>query len=238
MRNIVDQIAIQQMIDNEIEESLTIEYKAAKSLGRKDSEKLEIMKDVSAMANSAGGRIYYGVAEYDEPEKKHLPEKIDPIDRTQFSREWLEQVNNTIRPKINDLIIKSVSIDMGPNHVVYVVDIPQSRTAHQAKDYRYYKRHNFMSVPMEDYEIRDVMGRNKYPNVILDFVINNENFLEISAQNYGEIYAKYVRCLINIPTILLSEYEKFLSSPQRVIINDIEYCQIYADNSRPDTFFF
>jgi hypothetical protein len=31
--------------------------------------------------------------------------------------------------------------------------------AHQARDYRYYKRHNFNALPMEDYEVRDVMNR-------------------------------------------------------------------------------
>ena len=42
------------------------------------------------------------------------------------------------------------------NIVIYVVDIPQSNIAHQAFDKRYYKRFNFISTPMEDYEIRDI----------------------------------------------------------------------------------
>jgi hypothetical protein len=47
----------------------------------------------------------------------------------------------------------------GPNDVAYVVEIPQSETAHPALDNRYYKRFNFESVPMADHEIRDVMHR-------------------------------------------------------------------------------
>ena len=166
-----DQAAIQSYIDSGIEESLTIEYKAAGALGTKPSEKKEIAKDVSAMANSAGGIIIYGVWEHQEEEKKHLPEKLDPIDRTQFSKEWLEQViAYNIRPRIEDLIIHPISVDTLPTDVVYVVDIPQSTTAHQVTaDYRYYKRHNFESCPMEDYEIRDVMNRATTPDVDVEF---------------------------------------------------------------------
>jgi hypothetical protein len=35
-----------------------------------------------------------------------------------------------------------------------------SRAPHQANDYRYYKRFNFESTPMEDYEVRDLMRRS------------------------------------------------------------------------------
>jgi len=42
------------------------------------------------MANSAGGIIIYGIKEYDEADKRHLPEKIDPIQQNVFSKEWLE----------------------------------------------------------------------------------------------------------------------------------------------------
>lgn len=100
----MDQTTIKELVDNEVEENLSLEYKAAHALGKTDSKKKEITKDVSAMANSAGGTIYYGVKEYTEPDKKHLPEKLDPVDRTEINREWLEQVINTIRPKINNLI--------------------------------------------------------------------------------------------------------------------------------------
>jgi hypothetical protein len=166
-----DQAAIQSYIDDGIEESLTIEYKAAGALGKSPGKRKEIAKDVSAMANSAGGIIIYGVSEYQEQERKHLPEKLDPIDRPQFSKEWLEHViAHNVRPRIEGLIIHPVSVDTVPTDVIYVVDIPQSTTAHQVTaDYRYYKRHNFESVPMENYEIRDVMNRATTPDVDVEF---------------------------------------------------------------------
>jgi hypothetical protein len=162
---------LQKYIDDEIEESLTLDYKAAASLGKTDGKKKEITKDVSAMANSAGGILIYGMAEHQDKSRKHLPEKLDPVDRAQFSKDWLEHVISNILPKIDGLIIYPVSLSSGPNDVAYVVVIPQSNTAHQATDKRYYKRFNFESVPMDDYEIRDVMGRGQFPKIELDFEI-------------------------------------------------------------------
>lgn len=49
----------------------------------------------------------------------------------------------------------------------------QRVTAHQARDLRYYRRYNFESVPMADYEIRDVMNRWKHPTLKFEFQILN-----------------------------------------------------------------
>jgi hypothetical protein len=158
--------SIQQYIDNEVEESTTLEYKAADALAKSPGKKKEIAKDVSAMANTAGGIIIYGVSEH-----QNLPEDITPIDRTQFSREWLDQViTHNIRPLIEGFTIHPVDIE--PGYVVYVVEIPQSTTAHQVtagEDYRYYERLNFTTTRMEDYRIRDVMNRAKLPEAEVQF---------------------------------------------------------------------
>jgi len=51
-------------------------------------------------------------------------------------------------------------IDMQTGNFGYVISVPKSQTGpHQAPDGKYYKRFNFQSVPMHDYEIRDVMRR-------------------------------------------------------------------------------
>ncbi len=112
-----NEAALQQYIDDEIEESLTLEYKAADALEKTDGKKKEITKDVSAMANSAGGVIIYGIAEYTNPDKRHLPEKISPIKRKDFSKETLEQVINNIHPRINDLVIYPVNLSSDPDHI-------------------------------------------------------------------------------------------------------------------------
>jgi hypothetical protein len=187
-----DEAALQQHIDAEIEESLTLDYKAAGSIDKAEGKKKEITKDVSAMANSAGGTIIYGIGEYSDPNKKHLPEKITPIDRTQFPKEWLEQVINNIQPRIHNFVIYPVNLASGGNDVAYVVEIPQGNTAHQALDFRYYRRFNFQSVPMEDYEIRDIMNRLSTPDAAVEFKYKkieggptNKYRLQVFVENLG-----------------------------------------------------
>lgn len=201
---------LQNLIESEVEESLTLEYKSAEALAKSDYHKTEITKDVSAMANSAGGTLIYGIREGGDAEHRHLPEKITPVDRTEFPREWLEQVINSIRPRIEGIVIQSVTLDSDEKEVAYVVEIPQSHTAHQAKNHRYYKRFNFQAVPMEDYEIRDVLFREQIPDVSVRFFIEKKNLPEeeggglavsliIQAKNYGSSYARYVACFVDVP---------------------------------------
>jgi predicted HTH transcriptional regulator len=95
------QKTVEQYITNQIQENLNLDYKASRAFSKSDGAIREISKDVSAMANSQGGVIIYGVKEFDEKEKRHLPEKIDPVDQTVYTKEWLEQIiNSNIHPKI------------------------------------------------------------------------------------------------------------------------------------------
>jgi len=213
---------IQRYIDEEIEESLRLDYKASGALDKTDNKKKEITKDVSAMANSAGGLIIYGIKEYQEKSKKHKPEEIDGIKRSEISKEWLEHVISNIQPRIDGLLIHPITIEDNEDLVVYVVEIPKSNTAHQATNCIYYKRFNFESVPMEDYEVRDTMGRKGNPQFKLEFSINifsekkisnlgktpeeiiNVNLL-ILATNVGKVYANYVNAYISIPVEIAHE---------------------------------
>ncbi len=163
------QATLRRYIEQGIEESLTLEYKSAEALydGHGNGREKEIAKDVSAMANSAGGTIIYGIREHENRELRHRPAALSPVDRTLCSKETLEQIiSSNISPRISGIKIFPVPLESSPTHVAYVVRIPQSDTVHQVnRSNRYYKRFNFEAVPMEDYEIRDVLGRTGQPIV-------------------------------------------------------------------------
>lgn len=210
MPKIWNEARLQKLIENEIEESLTLEYKSAEALDRNETKKKEITKDVSAMANSAGGTIIYGISEYSLTEKRHLPEKIVPVERSKYPREWVEQIIQAIRPRIEGIVIHSINLSSSENHVAFAIEIPQSNTAHQASDHRYYKRFNFQAVPMEDYEIRDVMFREQTPNIVLNFLIQvtqDSRNLVIQAHNYGSAFAQYVAVFLDLPVQILQSVE-------------------------------
>ena len=158
-----------ELIKLEVQESLQLDYKRCDALQRTDAKKNEISKDVSSFANAGGGTIVYGMQE-----TGHIPTAIDAgFDPNEITKEWLEQViNSRIQRRINGVRVNPVSLTRSsPGRVAYVVFVPQSHSApHQAWDKRFYRRFNFESVPMEEYEIRDVSNRSTSPDLSLDFV--------------------------------------------------------------------
>jgi len=209
---------INQMIADQVEESLNLDYKRAAALDR--GKTVEITKDVSSFANSSGGVLIYGVSE--DPNNKHLPGSLDPVRRSEISKEWLEATILTIQPKIETVRIHPVSA--GAEHVIYVVEVEQSSTAHQARDHKYYRRWDFSARPMEDYEVRDVMNRTKHPRIELSFrirrYIHHDRMtsiipqkpeqrvtLLVYARNRGAVMAHHVIAKLFLPTLLLSKLE-------------------------------
>lgn len=199
-----------------MEECLTLEYKGANALQKTDGKQKDITIDISAIANADGGILIYGISEYDEKDKRHLPEKLDAIDRKQYSKEWLEQVINNIRPRIEGLIIHPVDLDTGANDVAYVVEIPKGNTAHQAKDHRYYLRYNFQSVPMEDYQIRDVMHRGTKPDVSVKFMHKH-----LRHESDGQMH-KYLQEIFveNHGTQVVNHFQVVFSTPDEIPTQD------------------
>jgi len=243
---------LNQFISDSVEENIHLDYKGSGSFGKTDGKKAEISKDVSAFANSDGGTIIYGVTEFNEAEKRHLPEKIDPVDGTQFSKEWLEQViNSTISPRITNIIITPIQIGLPEqNNVIYIVEIPKGLTAHQAKDKRYYRRFNFESQMMEDWEIKDIINRLTKTNIqicfeprmkkemIGKFLSGTTDIhieLDIWASNKGNKVAQFVDCFISgdsesakcilEPSVGLIEFQSHFSNEQerKININDDDF---------------
>lgn len=239
MAEVWDEARIQQYIDDGIEESLNLDYKAAGALSKEPKKKTEITKDVSAMANSDGGHIFSGVRE-----QSHLPGPIDPVNRGEFSKERLEHVISNIRPKIDGLLIHPVSIGNSNTDVVYVVDIPKSHTAHQATDKKYYKRFNFESVAMDDYEVRDVMNRLQHPRIEPRFQLKSRfqngsklleaYTLEVRLINEGNVYAEYVIAYIDVPRDLAYDRRFEHGFDPRRNQNPIDLCKFVRDNTVRD----
>jgi predicted HTH transcriptional regulator len=154
---------IERLIEDGVEENLNLDYKASPSLTRNSTEVNELCKDVSAFANSAGGQVIYGVA---EDRATHKPTDGDPgATDDKITREWIEQIlNSKIQPRISG--IRTARIDNKKGGSIFVITIPPSQTGpHQAPDKKYYKRFDLQSVPMEDYEIKDVVRRATTPNL-------------------------------------------------------------------------
>ena len=147
---------LELFIQQRVQESLHLDYKRSEALSKAGQK--EIPKDVSAFANSDGGMIIYGIEE-----AGHLPVRIDGgIPNSVVAREWIEQtILSNISPRIEGVQIQQIPLDASKS--AYCINIPKSdRAPHQDRtNKRYYKRVNFSSVPMEDYEISDVRARSR-----------------------------------------------------------------------------
>lgn len=205
---------IKSLISNEVEENVHLDYKAAAALEKNDKKRTEITKDVSAFANSDGGIIIYGVSEED-----HKPKEVSSIDGRIYTKEWLENVIQLIQPRIEDIRILPIRAgDIG--QTLYVVKIPRSSNApHMANDRRYYKRYNFMSVPMEDYEVKDLYNRNVTP----DLDVSGCSFYKERETDSGVTY-RLVADITNFGNNVCETYKL------NFYINKSSLCEIYTPN--------
>lgn len=145
---------IEQLIENGVQESLHLEYKDSRAI--MDGEfRDKLTKQISAFANSDGGLLIYGVQE-----KGNLPVRIDSgVANRLCNRERIESlILDGVSPRIEGIRIAIVPTSTSTS--ICAIEIPKSLSGpHQAADKRYYRRFNFQSVPMEDYEINDVRNR-------------------------------------------------------------------------------
>lgn len=105
MLRLTNKADLQKLIDDKINESLTLDYKASAALGWTDQRRDELCKDVTAFANSAGGQIVYGIKEG----KNHFPVEIDEGADARITKEWIEQViDSRVQPRIEGLTITPI----------------------------------------------------------------------------------------------------------------------------------
>lgn len=147
-------------------ESLTLEFKRLASLGADSDSRRELSKDVSAMANSAGGLIIYGIIERRMGVVPVADRLDDAPDAPSPSPETVENyIHGSIQPRPQDVRVWAIPMKNG--NTAYILEVPAATSLgpHQAKNWIYYRRFNFKAEPMHDYEVRDVMRRSTSPHL-------------------------------------------------------------------------
>ena len=170
-----DRADFQKMVDAQIEETLTLEYKASAALTRDSKNVQELCKDVSAMANSAGGQIIYGIG---EDKKTHKPTGVDEgVTDDKITREWVHQIlGSNIHPRMDGLTVQRIPLSAGGFGFVITV-LPTQTGPHQAPDKKYYKRYELEAVAMDDYQIKDIMRRSSTPDLHVGLDLGGKDIL-------------------------------------------------------------
>ena len=178
------------LVDAEQHEGPALDYK--ESLTGAGRENGELAKDASAFANGQGGYLIVGVR---EEKGKPIPPVmgIQRLIGRQTVEEWVEQIiNSNISPRVG-CQIRWVPIP-GSEKGVLVVYIPTSPQAPHMVTYqadnryyrRYFKRHQFQSLPAEEYEVRELFYRSlRFRDELLTF-LERKGYLDSERADFGE----------------------------------------------------
>lgn len=190
---------IQALIDNHAEEGVHLELKRASALSKDNADK--VTKTFSAFANSDGGIVIYGVAEED-----HVASDFSFVDGDVITTEHISMLARYVQPAIEGLTIYPIRKDNDFSKSIYVVKVPRSDKApHMAKDHRYYKRNNVESIPMEDFDVKDVMSRIQNPKLGIAGCFLNKIPNKSGSQNYAKI--SFVVMIENYGRVLSRDYK-------------------------------
>jgi hypothetical protein len=116
----------QGLIDNEVMESRTIEYKELLSL-KTDGDRKEFLADISSFANAGGGDLIFGI---EENETTRVPEKLIGIDIEKMDQLQLKidsLIRDGIAPRINGLLYHKV--ETPEKKFILLIRIPHSWNA-------------------------------------------------------------------------------------------------------------
>lgn len=136
----------------------------------------ELAVQLSAFANTGGGRIIYGLSNSGQVDAGGVSRCVKGRSTT---KEWLEDVvAHLTDPRIIGLDVYEIAAE-GPGSAIdqgkalYVIDVPNSdRAPHQSKrDYRYYIRAGSKCLPAIHSIIEDIRNRARHPEVHVEFEI-------------------------------------------------------------------
>jgi hypothetical protein len=144
---------LQSLIDNQVRESLYIEYKTEVFEKRDEKKRLQFLGSVSGFANSAGGDILVGVKA-----DNGLPLELTGLDPTDVDSEILrirQVVGTGIEPY---LALHFWAVPLPTGRVVLVIRIQQSWSAphgiEQDSHFKFFRRHAAGRSPMTLSELR------------------------------------------------------------------------------------
>lgn len=130
----------------------------------------ELAKQVSAFANTGGGRIFYGVTDDGRVDNGGIATSVKGK-----TKQWLEDVVRAqtefeiLGYNVYEVLPLQNGTSITAGKALYIVDIPDSdRAPHQSRrDFKYYIRVASKSLPAPHRILEDIRNRQKHPDVNL-----------------------------------------------------------------------
>lgn len=153
----VDAIHVEQLCSGKCPESATLDFKRDLP-GNSDKDKHELLKDVSALANSEGGDLVYGIDEVDGAATAITPLATEPADAAK--RRLLQVLDAGLEPRIQG--VQMVHVDV-PGGYVLILRVPASfdspHCIRQNANRRFVMRNGTTTTDMTYDQIRNAFDR-------------------------------------------------------------------------------
>ena len=222
----IDYDDIVKLVEQRIPESLILDYKGDILQTGKLLKASEFGKDVSAFANTFGGWIIYGIATDEKDEIKPLEkDAIVGIEDKPALKESIENkiLSSTVPKPLYR--IKKIAIP-DTDRCVILVYIPQSYNyVHMVSskgEYRFYKRYEYSSIPMDYYEIKnrfEAIGQTE--EVRRTYVAE---LIEGVSRHVQNVSKDNLFCIASIPKFLIPDH-----------FNDKQLIQKVVDKNRENS---
>jgi hypothetical protein len=185
---------VEAFLLQQVGENLTLDYKR-ELLPDRTKDRFELCKDVSALANSQGGMIIYGVDE----EKPDRTPKLPPFGTHRMAcrqpiEEWVSQVLRTgVQPPLY-FEVEPFDHEGGSDKCVLVVRTNASPSApHMVVldgDNRYYgrfyRRSNYESRIAEEYEVREMLERARSLYLGVEEELRRRGYSDPYSADFGD----------------------------------------------------
>jgi len=153
---------ISALVDNEVKESRTLEYKE-RLPGNTDDDKKEFLADVSSLANASGGHLLFGVKEKRDEDGRATgrPEVAHGLAKINTDLE-IGRLENILRDGLDPRVpgVRFREIAGFPKGPVIIAHVPKSWSAPHMVTYKGASRFHWMRMRRHSSSVRKARNEN------------------------------------------------------------------------------
>jgi len=187
---------IKRLVNNQIQENKSLDYKRDLNFS-KDKDKKEFLFDISAMYNTDGGCLVFGIEEEKDSKNQNTgkPSIITGIE-IENSDKLTQQIEDIVKtctePSISHLLIKELIVD---DKNVLIIGIPKGLGLPAMVTYnqtnKFFKRRNSGKFAVDVYELNNMFMQNqvlkekatKFRKDRIKSVLNQESLPNLKVDN-------------------------------------------------------